>query len=178
VDTTTNDDGSYALKDIPSASYTVTAPGGAVGAFTATVAVSSGAAAFQWTNESVADNSSGSSPIPLNQPLTVTWTGGDPQGFVNITLMGSNPKLFYPDPTTSGIVAQCIANGGVGSFTIPTYVLQALPSPITINNGSPIAAAMLVGPLSAPVKVSPTPSGLDAAYVFYNFLQGVTTVWQ
>lgn len=178
VTTTANADGSYALTNIVAGTYTVSSLGGAVGAFTATVAVSSGAAAFQWTNESIPDNGTGSSPIPLNQPLTVTWTGGDPQGFINITLMGSNPKLFYPDPATTGIVAQCVANASAGSFTVPTYVLQALPSPITINNGSPIAAAMLVGPFSAPVQVSPTPSGLDAAYIYYSFLQGVTTTWQ
>ncbi len=173
---TKNSDGTFSVTGIASGPYTVTgAAGSAVGAFTADINPTA-AASFQWTNESVATNSSFTSPILRTSPLNITWTGGDPQGFIDITIIGSTTQQFQPDATVPGVIVQCVAKASDGQFNVPTHVLQALPS--TAISASPIAGMIMVGPDSGAVKISPTPSGLDAAYVLYRFVQGATAIWQ
>jgi uncharacterized protein (TIGR03437 family) len=163
---------------ISSGTYTVTAPGGtAVGGFTATIDVSSSAAAFQWTNQKAVATSA----IDRSQPLTITWTGGDPDGFVDITAIGSTATAVSGPVTgangTPGALVECLVSANAGTFTIPSFVLSALPN--TQASGSVIPPGeLLVGPASGAVKVSPTPSGLDAAYIFYHFIQGVNVGWK
>jgi hypothetical protein len=53
-------------------------------------------------------------------------------------------------------------------------VLQAMPASAA---GSLLAGEILVGPASGGVKIA-TPTGLDAAYLFYHFINGTTTAWQ
>jgi hypothetical protein len=62
-----------------------------------------------------------------------------------------------------------------GSFNVPTYVLEALPAGA---NNAPLAGLVLVGPASAVTPISPAPSGLDAAYLYYRFISGYTVQWQ
>jgi uncharacterized protein (TIGR03437 family) len=161
--------------NIVSGNYTVTGPGGSnVGQVSGTISVSSAAASFKWTNPPA----SGSTPIPRNQDLKITWTGGDPNGFVDITAIGSTATAVGgPTPTTPGILIECIAPGNAGSFTIPAWVLQALPSTAGSQSIVP-PGEILVGPASGGVKISPTPSGLDAAYLFYHYISGTTVTWQ
>jgi hypothetical protein len=64
---------------------------------------------------------------------------------------------------------------GAGSFEVPTYVLQALPA---AGPGFPLSGMVLVGPASAPTKISPAPTGLDAAYLYYRFIWGYSVQWQ
>ena len=180
---TPNGDGSYTVTDIASGNYTVTGPGGAtVSAFTGTVDVSSAAAAFLWTNEDIFADQTARPIIPRNAPLTITWSGGDPQGFVDITLVGSMVYNLLPSQTNPepGVYVECIVPASAGSFNVPTYVLQALPQ--TALNGTPSASdipgVVLVGPASGATKISPTPQGLDAAYLYYRFLSGYTVDWQ
>ncbi len=157
---------------ISSGTYTVTSPGGSdVGAISnASIAVSSGAASFKWTNPP-------SGPISRNAPLTINWTGGDSAGFVDITAISSTLLSgFTPAAGTPGILVECIAPASAGTFTIPTYVLQSLPS----TSGSTAIVPpgeLLVGPASAPVKVATPPSGLDELYLFYHFIQGSNVTW-
>lgn len=154
--------------------FTVTGPGGAdVGALSAAVSVSNDAASFKWTNQaSVTAN-----PIPRNTPLTITWTGGDPNGFVNITAISSTLQSGqFPLDTTPGILAECVANTADGTFTIPTYVLQALPSNVGSQAVVP-PGELLVGPASGAVKATP-PAGLDELYIFYHFIAGQNVTWQ
>jgi hypothetical protein len=154
----------------------VTAPGGSsVGGFTASIDVSSGAAAFEWTNEKTVATSA----IDRTQPLTITWTGGDPNGFIDITAIGSTATASGGPVTgvTPGTLVECLVPASAGTFTIPTFVLSALPS--TQASASIIPPGeLLVGPASGATKVSPTPSGLDAAYIFYHFIQGVNVGWK
>ena len=64
-----------------------------------------------------------------------------------------------------------------GSFTVPTFVLQSLPSTAASQSVIP-PGELLVGPASGAVKTSTTPSGLDAAYIFYHFIQGLNVTWK
>jgi len=159
---------------ISSGTYTVTGAGGSdVGAISGNIQVSSEAASFKWTNQS----SVTANPIPRNSPLTITWTGGDPAGFVDITAIASTLQSgVEPLPSTPGILVECIAAVGEGKFTIPTYVLQSLPSTASSMATVP-PGELLVGPASGAQKIA-TPTGLDAAYIFYHFIQGQNVSWQ
>lgn len=154
--------------------YTVTGPGGsAVGALSAEVNVSSAAASFQWTNQS----SLAANPISRTSGLTINWTGGDPSGFVDITAIGSTETTTFPAANSPGILIECVAPASTGSFTIPPYVLSALPS--TVGNTTSLVppGELLVGPAST-VTVATPPTGLDALYIFYHFIQGSVVAWQ
>ena len=162
---------------ISSGNYTVTGTGGAdVGALSAAISVSSSAAAFSWTNESTVT----AGAIPRDTPLTITWTGGDTNGFVDITAISSTLQTgSTPQTNTPGILVECIAPASAGTFTVPTYVLQSLPSTVGSTALVP-PGELLVGPASA-AATTPTaslPSGLDALYIFYPFIQGANVTWQ
>jgi uncharacterized protein (TIGR03437 family) len=160
--------------DILPGNYTVTGPGGSnVGAFSGDISVSTAAASFQWTNQ----GSITSGPIPRNTPLTITWSGGDPEGFVEIVAIASTDQSgITPPATTPGILAQCVTPARLSSFQILPWVLQALPSTTSSTALIP-PAYLMVGPVSGAVKIA-TPSGLDAAYLFYHYLQGASVTWQ
>jgi uncharacterized protein (TIGR03437 family) len=167
--------------------FTVTGPGGAnVGALSASITVPSSVQQFNWTNEASVTGS----PIPRNTPLTITWSGGDPEGFVDITAVSSTLQSgLTPSATTPGILVECIAPASTGSFAIPTYVLESLPS--TAGSAASIPPGeLLVGPASVTCGSSSAndsaacasavkpPSGLDALYVFYHFIAGQNVTWQ
>lgn len=71
-----------------------------------------------------------SSP-PVGQPLnvtrasglTVTWKGGDPNALVELAVTSALDNTF-----TSGGFARCKVAASAGTFTIPPYVLLALPT--------------------------------------------------
>ena len=170
--TSTNSGGVYTPTGISATTYTVTGPGGSVvGAFSGSIPVSSAAASFKWSSPPAAGT-----VLPRNQDLTVSWTGGDPNGYVDITLISSSTQILIPSATTPGVLVECLASAGAGSFTIPHYVLATMPATVAATV-SPIAGEMLVGPASGAVPITPTPSGLDAAYLFYHFISGVPVGW-
>lgn len=167
--------------------YTVTGPGvaGGVGALTAPITVTAAAASFKWTNQS----SVAGGQISRDTPLQITWTGGDPNGFVDITAISSTlASGIEPAATTPGILVECIAPASAQTFTIPAYVLQSLPS--TANSTAFVPPGeLLVGPASVACSstsaISTTcpanlalPTDLDALYVVYHFIQGQNVVWQ
>jgi uncharacterized protein (TIGR03437 family) len=164
--------------------YTVTGPGGAnVGAFTAPITVTPAAASFKW------DQSGVTGQVSRQTPLQITWTGGDPNGFVDITAIASTLQSgVEPSAGTPGVLVECIASAQTGSFSIPAYVLETLPS--TANSTAFVPPGeLLVGPAgvtcsstSATSTTCPAdltlPTGLDALYIVYHFIQGLNVVWQ
>jgi uncharacterized protein (TIGR03437 family) len=101
--------------------YTLAGTGGTgVGAFSATVSIPLD---FVWTNQNTIAN-----PIPRGSPLTLTWTGGG-GGLVTIAgaaltkTGGTSTNSIY-----SATAFNCLAPGSAGTFTVPSSVLQQLPS--------------------------------------------------
>ena len=134
------DPGSYALNN---------GSGGAdVGPFNFNITVP---AAFTWTNNGQIAS------VPRSQPLTVTWSGGDPNA--DVFVLGSSS-------VADGAVAifECRTQASAGTFTVPVAILQALPasassSPTPANpNGTPLGT---LGLLSSSTHVIPNPTGLD-----------------
>jgi uncharacterized protein (TIGR03437 family) len=158
------------------ATYMVSGAGGTqVGAFSGSVSVPGpltlGSSGFGW-NESQGAVSSG---VSLSGGLTITWSGGDPNGFVDITgISSSYVGAGTPSSVTPGIIFECMAPTSAGSFTIPPPVLAALPT----SGSSTVypVGYLLVGPAGTTVSITP-PSGLDGAYLFYHFIQGETLAW-
>jgi hypothetical protein len=115
-------------------SFTFTGSGGAdVGPFTATINLSP---LLAWTNTSAA------ATIDRTQGLLLTWTGGNPGTYVYI----GGTSLSTP---TLGVGYTCLAPVDAGQFTVPSYILSALPA----GNGGTSLQNVLYSTLSA--------SGLD-----------------
>lgn len=105
--------GNYSTPDSPgnltAGNYQFTGSAGInIGAFQTNLNV---AAAPQWTN--AASFTSGT--VSTGQSLTVTWTGGDPNGYVELQITSAN-NLYNAS-------IQCNAPGAAGSLTVPAYLM-------------------------------------------------------
>jgi hypothetical protein len=114
--------------------YTFTGAGGPdVGPFTATY---NAPTPLVWTNQSSLGT------INRANGATVTWSGGDPVGYV--TIAGSS-TLFGSSAATNVTVAfTCVARVSDGSFFIPPLVLLSLP-PSTARPGTTIVEPGTLG---------------------------------
>jgi uncharacterized protein (TIGR03437 family) len=83
-----------------------------VGGFNVTVTVPN--PPFTWTNMSSIQS------VTRSQGITVNWTGGDPSTFVAITGSSSNSQVSAS--------FTCYAPQPALTFTVPSYVLLALPA--------------------------------------------------
>lgn len=79
-----------------------------------------------------------SSPIDRTQPLTIAWSGGDSNGWVDIQ--------GYARVGTYNVSFECAAPTSAGQFTIPSSILLAMPT----------------GPGQFQVNTFPFTSNLDA----------------
>jgi uncharacterized protein (TIGR03437 family) len=68
-------------------------------------------------------------PVTRSSGLTVTWTGGGPNAFVQIQV-----QAVTDSTNTNGAIAVCNVAASAGTFTIPPYALLALPA-ANIGNG-------------------------------------------
>lgn len=128
---------------------TISGPGGTdVKAFSTTVNVPQ---PLVWTNQ----DSIG--PVSRSAGTTVTWTGGDPAGFVFIGGLSANGSAS----DSVGASFSCYAKPTDGKFTIPASVLLALPVTTTVS-GVPVGQ-MVIGSISAVKTFNVT--GLDTAFV-------------
>jgi uncharacterized protein (TIGR03437 family) len=151
------------FTSIASGTYTFTGPGGAdVGAFTDSLKVP---APLSWTNQAAIT----AGPIVRGNPLTLTWTGGDPSSFAYIVGESVNP-------TTTGEVGAsfyCIAPIGPGSFTIPGAVTLSLPA---TASGQDNFGFLEMGSVSSPATF--TAPGLDYGFIVAESAVGTTVTWQ
>lgn len=119
--------------------YTFNGSGGAdVGSFTSTLTFTN--PLLTWTNESVA------ATIDRSQDLTLTWTGGNPGSYV---YLGGVSTAIGAGNTALGYT--CLTTADAGKFTVPSYILSALPA----GSGGTNIQDQIQSPLSA--------SGLDIA---------------
>ncbi len=107
--------------------YTFSGAGGAdIGPFSGSFAVPSPATLVSPANNGTATRANG---------LPVTWTGGS--GILQIEVDSCSDNSC-----NSGAAAVCNVSSGAGSFTIPPYVMQALPASasagVVISNNSTI----------------------------------------
>jgi hypothetical protein len=85
-----------------------------VGPFSETVG---SAATVQWTNRAQIVE------VNRSNPLTVTWTNSTPPSLL-VTIAGGAADAV----SDSRVTFFCIADAGAGTFTVPSYVLSALPA--------------------------------------------------
>ncbi len=134
--------GALASGAIPSSggTFVFKGSGGAdVGAFTSTIAFAN--PLMSWTNRTAA------ATIDRTHDFTATWTGGNPGSFV---LVSGSIATVANAANPAGLVAfDCWAPAADGQFTVPAYILSALPA----GAGS----TQLQNNFSVPVS----PSGID-----------------
>ena len=143
--------------------YTVSAPGATpingipVGSFNAQIAVP---AVPNFTNRYAL-----AQVLDRTQPLSVTWTGADPNGYVLIT--GTSLSATSPTPGPHADF-YCVERASAGQFTIPNYVLLSLPPSFSGQ-----IAALQFGLGVGQIGISRfTASGLDVGMVRYNVTIG------
>jgi uncharacterized protein (TIGR03437 family) len=134
----------YALLSttaIPDAggTFTFTMTGGKdVPAFSTAVTLSN---LMTWSNPTVA------ATVDRTQPLTLTWSGGNSGPHSSTFILGSVNAALRDRGFT------CLTTADAGQFTVPAYILSALPAPnpnITGTNGSVILQNNIELPLSTP----------------------------
>jgi hypothetical protein len=132
--------------------FTFTGTGGAdVGALTATSIVGP---RVKWLNEADIPT-----PVSRSQDLTVTWSGGPPNGYALI----SGSSIQVSGTTRYQGIFYCLAPIAAGQFTVPSVVLLALPPTSVVPGGT--NGFLAVGSLTATI-ITPPP-GLDLASTSY-----------
>jgi uncharacterized protein (TIGR03437 family) len=118
--------------------YTISAAGGSgdnsVGAFSVNMTIPQ---LLNWTNMEAVES------VNRAAGQNITWTGGDPNGYVNI--------LGASSTTNSSSIFICVERTSAGSFNIPSYVLSALPATTGQNIGFlSVSGVSQVAPFTAP----------------------------
>lgn len=99
--------------------FTFQGTGGAdVGKFTSSVAFDN--PILSWTNAAAAMN------IQRNQGYTATWTGGNKGSYVFVTGTVASTATASAPSVSGGFT--CLARAEDGQFTVPPYILSALPA--------------------------------------------------
>ena len=116
-----------------------------------------------WTNQDDSSN------IVRSQDLVVTWSGGVPgRDFVGVLGSSADPRI--------GVGAQfvCTERAGAERFTVPTWVLSALPR---IGQSQGVALGFLsVGSVLEPARFQA--SGLDVGIFNWGTLQARNVNYQ
>jgi len=156
---------------LTSGTYTIdNGPGGKdVGAFRATIGLNP---TLTWTNRPT-----GFAQFSRQSPLTVTWTGGDPQSeFVMINGTLSAQSLATPSRglTATGFFT-CIEHVEPGQFTVPPFILFGLPVDSLLpflaggpsSNAQSTIASLSVSSISRLDQNMFSAPGLDAGYLVW-----------
>jgi uncharacterized protein (TIGR03437 family) len=150
--------------------FTFTNPSGGpdVGVFAgATITLG---APMTWTNQPTT--------VTLSQPLTVTWTGGNPGTYVTIAGFSFTP-IGSSGTTFAGGYFWCNAPQSELSFTVPSTVLLALPPSGSISQGGvsiPLPGQLIVS--NSAIPVSFTAQGLDYASLNASVSTGRQVTYQ
>lgn len=103
------------------------------------------------------------STIDRSNSLTVTWTGGNPSGFVTIMAISS----VVNSADTLQAVVQCNVPVSAGQFTIPASAMLALlPTSLTVPSTEQFGTTSLS--VSTMDQFSFSAPGLDAGLVLLN----------
>jgi hypothetical protein len=114
-----------------------------------------------WSNQAALNSDHGA--IDRTQPLKITWSGGDANGYVDIQGAGSAGGY------TVGF--ECAAPTSAGQFTIPSSILLAMPT------GAGAQATMQVSTYALPFSLGAV-QGFDAAEDGSTFETAVPVVFQ
>jgi len=126
---------------------TVSATGGnRVGPFSVAIPA---VAALNWNNRLQIES------VNRSQPLAITW---DTTGLQNALMIVAGSEYDLPSNTQRSFV--CSALGSAGTFSVPAYILGALP-PSRANVGQSTGVVML-GALPAQAVVPFSATGLDS----------------
>jgi hypothetical protein len=148
--------------------YNFTGSGGPdVGSFTAGYTM---LPAFTWTN------AASLATIVRANGATVTWTGGDPAGYV--TIAGQSTFTGATAATTASVSFTCTARVTDGNFTVPPVVLLAMP-PTTAAPGATFAipgslTVSHVGTTVTPIQAS----GIEFGGIGSVFGYGASAIYQ
>ena len=135
--------------------YTITGTGGAdVGPFTASITLPTPATL-------VSPSNANGLTVARSNGMTVNWKGGDANGRVEINVLSAADNSF-----NNGALASCTVAASAGTFTIPPYVLLALPPTSFTQFG------FGPGTVSAAATAGFTASGLGVGFSQY-FNDGV-----
>ncbi len=136
--------------------FTFRGAGGAdVGSFTSTVTLTN--PLLSWANQAAAAS------IDKGQGLTVTWTGGNPGTYVAITGTAVPANSGGAGPAAG---FTCLARAEEGRFTVPPYILLALPS----GPGGAEIQNIIYSSLSA--------SGIDIGLALGNVTHSVNSTYR
>lgn len=145
-----------------SGAFTLTAPGGSgQGAVSFNVPMPQPVA---WTNM----NQLLATKIDRTQPLSITWTGGDANGFVEIIGLA---QLGPQNAPTYTIGFDCTAPVSASQFTIPAAVLQAMPS------GASAYASLQVNTDAIPGNIGSVP-GFDFSLNSSQFENNIPVIFK
>jgi uncharacterized protein (TIGR03437 family) len=148
--------------------YTFVGTAGAdVGAFTAKYTMP---APFVWTNQS--------SITTVNRAngQIVTWSGGDPSGYV--TIAGTSTAYGSTAATTTTVTFTCTARVSDGSFTVPAEVLLGLPVSGSASGTATVVPGTLVVTNVGAGTSFPAPPGIDFAGISSSFIYGSSVTYQ
>ncbi|MEZ5351839.1 MAG: hypothetical protein R2762_04330 [Bryobacteraceae bacterium] len=104
------------------------------------------------------------------QPLTVTWRGGSPGGFVVIqggSLAGANGEIY----TSFG----CTVESEAGRYTVPRDILASMAPSMVLPQNIP-AGTLLVQHFTRPARFTAT--GLDMASIVWESYSGTQVHYQ
>ena len=144
---------------------TITVDNGAgtaqLGAFTSSLVIPANTAT--WSNQRPGGN------VPRSQDLTLTWSGGGP-GELVLILGASADKAI-----SAGAQFICVERAQAGTFTVPSWVLSALPASGVVA-GVPVGFLTFGTSLPQPSRFTAT--GLDLGYFNWSTRQVTNVVFQ
>jgi uncharacterized protein (TIGR03437 family) len=114
-----------------------------------------------WSNQAAVSPDHGA--IDRTQPLTITWSGGDANGYVDIQGAGSAGGYI--------VGFECAAPTSAGQFTIPSSILLAMPT------GASAQATMQVSTYALPYSLGDVTS-FDAAGDVSTFETAVPVIFK